>query len=87
MRIGPTRMLAPLRGYDEHMSKEKTQKARLVELEQKVDALTAALWEVTRLTLVSTSDRIPPPETPVALAGLAGITIKLQDGGLVEPPR
>ena len=68
------------------MSKQK-QEARIVELEQRVDALAAALWEVTRLTLVSTSDRVPPPEIPVALAGLAGIELKLQDGGLVEPER
>ena len=66
------------------MSKQK-QKARIVELEQKVDALASALWEVTRLTLVSTSDRVPPPDIPVALAGLSGIALKLQDGGLVEP--
>lgn len=72
------------------MSKKEqkhTQKARIAELEQKVEALTAALWEVTRLTLVSTSDRIPPPEQPIALAGLAGIALKLQDGGLAEPER
>ena len=66
------------------MPKQK-QKARIAELEQRVDALAAALWEVTRLTLVSTSDRVPPPEIPVALAGLAGIALKLQDGGFVEP--
>lgn len=72
------------------MSKQEqkqTQKARIAELEQRVDALAAALWEVTRLTLVSTSDRIPPPEMEFALAGLAGIALKLQDGGLIEPER
>ena len=68
------------------MSKQK-QEQRIVELEQRVDALAAALWEVTRLTLVSTSDRVPPPEIPVALAGLSGIALKLQDGGLVEPEK
>ena len=66
------------------MSKQK-QEQRIVELEQRVDALAAALWEVTRLTLVSTSDGVPPPEVPVALAGLAGVALKLQDGGLAEP--
>jgi hypothetical protein len=64
---------------------KKKNRERIAELEQKVDALAAALWEVTRLTLVSTSDRVPPQETPVALAGLAGIALKLQDGGLEEP--
>ncbi len=68
------------------MAKQK-QEQRIVELEQRVDALAAALWEVTRLTLVSTSDRVPPPEIPVALAGLSGIALKLQDGGLVEPEK
>lgn len=66
------------------MAKQKPE-ARIAELEQRVDALAAALWEVTRVTLVSTSDRVPPPEIPVALAGLNGIALKLQDGGLVEP--
>ena len=66
------------------MSKQK-QKERIAELEKRVDALAAALWEVTRLTLVSTSDRVPPPEIPVALAGLAGIALKLQDGGSLSP--
>ena len=55
-----------------------TQKARIAELEQKVDALEAALWEVTKLSLVSTSDRIPPPEMSIALAGLSGVALKLQ---------
>lgn len=64
---------------------KQTQKERIAELEHKVDALSAALWEVTKLSLISTSDRIPPPETPIALAGLAGVAIKLQDGGLPEP--
>ena len=50
-----------------------------------MDALAAALWEVTRLTLVSTSDRVPPPEDPVALAGLGRIA--LQDGGLADPDK
>ena len=68
------------------MSKQK-QKARIAELEQRVDALAAALWEVTGLTLVSTSDRVPPPEAPVALAGLSGIALKLQDGGFVQPEK
>ena len=48
-----------------YMSKQK-QKQRIVELEQRVDALAAALWEVTRLTLVSTSDRVPPPDSGCA---------------------
>jgi hypothetical protein len=69
----------------QEQAQKQTQKARIAELEQKVDALTAALWEVTRLTLVSTSDSIPPPKVDVALAGLAGIALKLQDGGLAEP--
>lgn len=73
------------------MSKEKQpqkkQKERIVELEQRVDALAAALWEVTRLSLVSTSNKVPPPEMPVAIAGLAGISLKLQEGGLDEPDR
>ena len=63
---------------------KQTQKARILELERQVDALAAALWEVTRLTLVSTSDRVPPPEIPVALAGLSGVALKLQDGGFAE---
>jgi len=70
------------------MSKEKQpqkkQKERIAELEQKVDALAAALWEVTRLTLVPTSNKVPPPAMPVAIAGLAGISLKLQEGGLDE---
>jgi hypothetical protein len=66
------------------MSKQK-QKERIVELEKRVDALAAALWEVTRVTVVSTSDRVPPPEVPVALTGLSGIALKLQDGGFEEP--
>jgi hypothetical protein len=64
---------------------KQTQKERIAELEHRVDALSAALWEVTKLSVISTSDSIPPPETPVALAGLAGVAIKLQDGGLAEP--
>jgi hypothetical protein len=72
------------------MSKKKkeqklTNKDRIAELEHRVDALTAALWEVTKLSLVSTSDSIPAPKTEVALAGTAGIAIKLQDGGMPEP--
>lgn len=72
------------------MSKEKQtqkKKERIAELEQRVDALAAALWEVTRLTLVSTSNKVPPPEMPVAIAGLAGISLKLQEGGLDEPEK
>jgi len=79
-------MVPDLLGTAEDMPKQ-TQKDRIDELEQRVDALSAALWEVTRLSLVSTSNRIPPPETPVALAGLAGVALKLQDGGFVEPER
>lgn len=71
----------------QEQTQKQTQKARIAELEQRVDALAAALWEVTRLTLVSTSDRIPPPEMEIALAGLAGIALKLQGGGLIEPER